>query len=427
MCYAIPGRVIELKKNMAIVDYFGEQRKILNEFSDIEKGDYVYAQGGILINKIANEKAEEILDLWKDKFFELKSIDKKLSDIKRIKAPLNLLGILQKISLKKKLTESELKSLLMLNDKEELNLLYETSNNIRQKEHDNACCIHGIIEFSNYCINNCFYCGIRKDNYKKRYRMEVNDIINTAKIAVDKHGFKALVLQSGEDGYYDEKKLVKIVKEIRKLNVLIFLSIGQREKKLYKKLFKAGARAVLLRFETSNEDIFNRLRPGTSLKERIQLIRDLKGMGYILATGFIIGLPGETNKDIINNILLAKSLKADMYSFGPLMPAKGTPLANYPKPLKDLILKIISITRFVDRKSKILITTAFETLDNDAKKEGLLAGANSLMVNITPKNYAELYSIYDNRACITEDIEKNVKDTVELLYSIGRAPTDLGI
>ena len=257
--------------------------------------------------------------------------------------------------------------------------------------------------------------------------MEVNDIINTAKIAVDKHGFKALVLQSGEDGYYDEKKLVKIVKEIRKLNVLIFLSIGQREKKLYKKLFKAGARAVLLRFETSNEDIFNRLRPGTSLKERIQLIRDLKGMGYILATGFIIGLPGETNKDIINNILLAKSLKADMYSFGPLMPAKGTPLANYPKPLKDLILKIISITRFVDRKSKILITTAFETLDNDAKKEGLLAGANSLMVNITPKNYAELYSIYDNRACITEDIGKNVKDTVELLYSIGRAPTDLGI
>lgn len=427
MCYAIPGKVIKLKKNIATMDYFGEQRNVLNEFKDLKIGDYVYAQGGVLINKIAKKEAKEILDFWKDKFFELKKIDEKLSGVERIEASPNLLEILKKINLKKKLAKGELQSLLMLKDKEELKLLYQTANKIRRKEHDNACCVHGIIEFSNYCKNNCFYCGIRKGRDIKRYRMKVDDIINTAKKAVNEHGFKALVLQSGEDDYYDEKKLMKIVTEIRKLNVLIFLSIGQRSRESYKRLFEAGARAALLRFETSNEEIFNKVRPGTSLRERIQLIKDLKEMGYILATGFIIGLPGETNTDIIDNILLAKSLEADMYSFGPLIPAAGTPLADRPKPLKDLILKIISITRFVDRQSKILVTTSLETLDKNARGEGLLAGANSLMINITPKNCAELYSIYDNKAGITENISKTIKDTVELLYSIGRAPTDLGI
>lgn len=427
MCYAIPGKVVGLKKNIATVDYFGEQRTVLNEFQEIEIGDYVYAQGGVLINRIAKKEAKEILDFWKDKFFELKKIDRKLSDVENIDASPCLLEILQKINLKKRLTEDELQSLIMLKDKEELKLLYETANNIRQKEHDNACCVHGIIEFSNYCKNNCFYCGIRKDKDIKRYRMKVDDIINTAKKAVSEHGFKALVLQSGEDDYYDETKLMKIVTEIRKLNVLIFLSIGQRSEEVYKRLFETGARAVLLRFETSNEDMFSKLRPGTSLKERIQLIKDLKEMGYILATGFIIGLPGETNKDTINNILLTRSLGADMYSFGPLIPTAGTPLADHPKQLKDSILKIISITRFVDRQSKILVTTALETLNKDAKREGLSAGANSLMINITPKNCAELYSIYDNKAGMTENINRTIKDTVELLYSIGRAPTDLGI
>ncbi len=427
MCYAIPGKVVELRNNVAIVDYFGERRNVLNEFTNIQIGDYVYTQGGVLINKIAKREAKEILYFWKDKFFKLKKIDRKLSDIERIEASSDLLEILQKINLKKKLKKDELKSLLILKDKAELKLLCATANNIRQREHDNACCVHGIIEFSNYCKNNCFYCGIRKDKDIKRYRMKVDDIINTAKKAVNKHGFKALVLQSGEDDHYDEKKLMSIVTEIRKLNVLIFLSIGQRSKELYKRLFEAGARAVLLRFETSNEQIFNKLRPEISLKERIRLIKDLKEMGYILATGFIVGLPGETDKDIINNIQLTKSLEADMYSFSPLMPAAGTPLADHPKPLKDLILKIISITRFVDRQSKILVTTALETLDKDAKREGLLAGANSLMINITPKNYARLYSIYDDKAGITEDINKTIKNTVELLYSIGRAPIDLGI
>jgi biotin synthase len=409
------------------LDYFGEKRKVRNESKNIKIGDYVYAQGGILINKIPENEAKEILKAWEELFFEMKKTDKRLSGINHRKVSNNMLEIMQKVNLRKELSRQELNKILQLEDENELKLLYETANNIRQKEHDNACCVHGIIEFSNHCENNCHYCGIRGRNIIKRYRYGVDEIVDIAKNAVKDYGFKALVLQSGEDEYYDENKLRKLVKEIKKLDVLIFLSIGMRSKELYQKLYDAGARAILLRFETSNEEAFNKLRPGKSLGERVQLIKDIEEMGYIMATGCIIGLPGESDDDMIDNILLTRSLRADMYSFGPFIPANGTPLEKHPKPDKDRVLKAIAISRFLDRRSKILVTTALETLDKDAKRQGLLAGANSLMINATPKSSAKLYSIYDNRAGTDDDISKAINNTVSLLHSLGRAPTDLGV
>jgi len=424
MCYAIPGKLVEINDSIGVVDYFGEKRNVLID-SDVNVGDYVYAQGGVLISKISEEEAREILIYWKDKFFELKEVDKELAKVEDIKASDNLLGLLQKVNLGKDLSKDELLFLLNLKDKDELKLLYETANNVRQKEHDNACCVHGIIEFSNYCNNDCFYCGIRKSKDIQRYRMTIDEIIKAAKEAVNEHGFRALVLQSGEDSWYDDEKLITIVKEIRKLGVLIFLSLGSRSKETYKKLYEAGARAALLRFETSNKELFSKLRPEKDFEERLELIKYLKELGYVIATGFIVGL-GETDDDIINNILLTKSFGSDMYSFGPLIPTKGTPLEKEGIVDKEKIKKIIAITRFIDKQSKILVTTALETLDKEAKKEGLLAGANSLMIDITPKEYIQLYSIYDNRA-VGGDLTQNIKEVVELLYSIGRAPTDLGV
>jgi len=324
MCYAIPGKLVEINDSIGVVDYFGEKRNVLID-SDVNVGDYVYAQGGVLISKISEEEAREILIYWKDKFFELKEVDKELAKVEDIKASDNLLGLLQKVNLGKDLSKDELLFLLNLKDKDELKLLYETANNVRQKEHDNACCVHGIIEFSNYCNNDCFYCGIRKSKDIQRYRMTIDEIIKAAKEAVNEHGFRALVLQSGEDSWYDDEKLITIVKEIRKLGVLIFLSLGSRSKETYKKLYEAGARAALLRFETSNKELFSKLRPEKDFEERLELIKYLKELGYVIATGFIVGL-GETDDDIINNILLTKSFGSDMYSFGPLIPTKGTPL-----------------------------------------------------------------------------------------------------
>ncbi len=169
------------------------------------------------------------------------------------------------------------------------------------------------------------------------------------------------------------------------------------------------------------------MRPDTDWNARLDLIRYLKKTGYITATGFITGLPREKPEDVINDILLTKSLDPDMYSFGPLIPTKETPLGNHGPISKDGALKVIALTRFLDRNSTILITTALETLAREAKREGLLCGANSLMINITPHKYKKLYSIYDDRAGIEIDVKKSIKETIDLLYALGRAPVDLGV
>jgi len=420
MCYAIPAKVTELKNKVAIVDYFGEHKNVLNEFADLKIGDYVFAQGGIIIDKIPKKEAQEILTLWQDKFFDLKKIDKTVSQSSK-----NELAILQKINLKKELTKKELTCLFKLKDRRELKLLYRTANSIRRENHGNACCVHGILEFSNHCDKNCLYCGIRCATKIERYRMTVPEIIKAAKFAVKELGFKALVLQSGEDSWYDDKKLETIVRTLRKMNILVFLSIGVRSKQTYKKLFKAGARGVLMRFETSNRKLFEKMRPGTTLEKRLSLIKFLKRTGYLIATGFLIGLPDETEQDVINNIFLTKSLAPDMYSFGPLIPAKGTPLENQKIIDETTILKIIALTRLLDRNSNILVTSAMETLNPDAKKNGLMAGANSLMINATPENYKKLYKLYPRKS--NKNLKANIKETISLLYSLGRAPADLGI
>lgn len=427
MCYAIPGKLVAIKGNIGVVDYFGEHRNVLLD-ADAEVGDYVYAQGGVLISKISAEEAENTLSFWKEQFFKLKEVDQRLSVVKKTgKESANTLAILQKVTAGKPLSKEDMLALLKLDNASELKLVYETANNLRQKENDNACCVHGILEFSNYCRNDCHYCGIRKSSKIKRYRMATDEIIAAAEHAVKELGFKAIVLQSGEDEWYDDEKLATVVREIRAMGVLVFISIGVRSKETYKRLYDAGARAVLLRFETSNKTTFAQLRPGANFDERLELIKYAKKLGYIIATGFIVGLPGESDEDIINNILLTKSLGADMYSFGPLIPAEGTPLEKAPRTTKERLLKTIALARFTDPEAKILVTTAFETLDINARREGLLAGANSLMLNITPMQYRKLYHIYPGRPDTEKKIEEGIKQTVELLYSLGRAPTDLGI
>lgn len=257
--------------------------------------------------------------------------------------------------------------------------------------------------------------------------MTPEEILKAAEYGVNELGFKALVIQSGEDNWYSEETLAQIVRSLKKLGILIFLSIGTRSKETYKRLFDEGARAALLRFETSDEDLFRKLRPGTELSERLDLIKYIRDLGYVLATGFIVGLPGESPERIIDNILLTRSLKPDMYSFGPLIPSEGTPLEGHTQVDKDTVLKAIAACRFADKDAKILVTTALETLDNSAKREALSAGANSMMINITPPEYRKLYSIYDKRAGVEDEVKTSIKEALDLLYSLGRAPTDLGI
>lgn len=426
MCYAIPAKVVSIQDNFCILDYFGEERKALLDIENVEVGDYIYAQGGISVRKIPHQEAAAVLATWQDIFFELKKTDSLLSKVDQEKLPANALAVLQKINLRQQINKQEMLSLLTLNTANELKVLYELANNIRQREHGNASCVHGILEFSNYCGQSCWYCGIRQEREIKRYRLTPEQIIAAAQSAVDTYGFKALVLQSGEDYWYDINKLTAIVQSIRAMGVLVFLSIGMRSIDTYQKLFTAGARAALLRFETSNQKIFHRLKPGVDFTERLELIKNLKKIGYIVATGFMLGLPEESAEDLVNNIALTQYLDPDMYSFGPLIPTTNTPLANQKKTHKDDVLKAIAVARLANPKANILVTTALETLDHNTKQEALLAGANSLMINITPTEYRDLYEIYEGKNKNLE-IGSSIKNTTNLLYTLGRAPTDIGL
>jgi biotin synthase len=433
MCYAIPGKIVELKGNIAVVDYFGEQRNVLNEFPHIRIGDYVYAQGGILVQKIPGKEAVLILKEWKDRFFQLKKLDLKISGAER-KRKIEDKGFGEIVEKAEQggLKKEGILRLLGTDDEKELNLLFKTANWLRRKYLKNSCCVHGIIEFSNYCRNNCMYCGIRKGNKElKRYRMSVGEIAEIAEYAVSQLGFKALVLQSGEDLWYTKERLAEIIKRIKeRCGVLLFMSVGGRSFDCYKKMYEAGARGVLLRFESSNPELYRKIHSGpkSDFKKRIKLLRQAKELGYIIATGSLIGLPGQTEKDMMNDILLAKSLKADMYSFGPLIPHPQTPLADTGLVDINTVLKVIAVSRLAEPDAKILVTTALETLNKEnGRRLGLLSGANSLMINITPAKYKNLYSIYPNKAGSDKGVEENIKDTLKLLYLLGRAPTDLGM
>ncbi len=392
MCYAIPGKVTSINNAVVTLEYFGEQRKAKNEFYDLKAGDYVYAQGGFIIQKIAAAHAEDILKTWEELFFKLKEVDSELT--------------------------SDPKG------------LYQKANALRHKHHGNSCCVHGIIEFSNYCSSDCLYCGIRKNNPGvSRYRMGIDEIARAAYQAVHRLKFKALVLQSGEDSWFTEKRLVAIVRKIKEQSpCLIILSIGERDFGIYERLYREGCRGVLLRFETSNPLLYERLKPGRILRERVALIKKLLKAGYIVMSGFLIGLPGQSEQDVLRDIELTDSLGADIFSFGPFIPHPDTPLSHVLPASTETVLNTIARARIRNPKANILVNTSFETLDREnAVRLGLMAGANSLMINVTPRKYRRRYDIYPHRAGIDSNIHSRIDSVVKLLHSIGRAPTDLGI
>jgi len=432
MCYAIPGRVIKIDEKIATVDYFGERKKAINELDDLKIGDYIFAQGGYVIKNIPEKEALSILSTWKETFFELQELDLRLSrtDLEKRGVDRKLTIILDKALEEIPLKDSELLYLLKLEGKKELELLYKSANFLRQKHLSNSCCVHGIIELSNYCSQGCQYCGIASANKNlKRYRMTKTEIREAADIAIEKYGFQALVLQSGEDPHYSVDDLAEIVREIKsRHSVLIFISFGEIGINGLKKLYAAGARGLLMRFETSNPSIYNRLHPGRTLRSRIEHLEAAYKMGYLLITGGLIGLPGQTKEDLLADILLTRKLKTEMYTFGPFIPHPESVLKDTPPPSSKEVLKVLAASRLADAKeAKIVVTTGFETLDQKAREQGLMSGANSVMLNVTPDKFKKNYEIYPNRAHTDESIQQQIETTLSILRGMGRAPTDLGV
>jgi len=431
MCYAIPGKIKKIENKMVVVDYFGQEKKAYNELDDLEVGDYIYAQGGYVIEKIAPREAESTLSVWKEAFFELQEVDLKLARLDSDAGDGSRFArIIDHALAGNTLSGEQLLYLFSRTERKKLDLLYKAANFLRQKHLDNSCCVHGIIEISNICEKSCRYCGISGANKKiERYRMTPDEVVAAAVDASLNYGFKALVLQSGESQAYTIDELCYMVRTIKqKAPMLICVSFGEVGLDGLEKLYQAGARALLLRFETSNPELYAQIHPGQSLDTRLAHLKKAYELGYLVMTGGLIGLPGQRDEDIINDIILTKELKAEMASFGPCLPHPDTPLGSLLPPDRDKVLKTLALMRLYDSvNARILVTTAFETLDKDARKDGLLAGANSVMLNVTPLKYRQHYSLYPDRAHARDEIAAQIEETLAILRSLGRAPTDLGI
>lgn len=387
MCLTIPAQILRCEGNKAVVLQYDKTVEVNISFMpDVKPGDWILYISSVAIKKIDKTDAEEILELLESKpQLDIAELDPKFVDI-------------IKDSKVRNLTKDEIIYLLKTEGLER-EALYREAEITRKTYIRDFICVHGIIEFSNHCRNSCNYCGLRNENSGiKRYRMEPDEVIDCAVNAVNIKGYKLLVLQSGEDTYYSKEMLVRIVKEIKsKCKVFIFISIGDRDYDTYKELKDAGVSGVLYRFEVSNPLLAEKVHD-KDINERFKHLEFMKELGYFIASGSIIGLPGQTVEDMAMDLLTMKKLGINMISMGPFVPCSNTPYNDKPHGMIDINLKMISVARLMMKNIRIPVVTALETLD-PVRGRGLAlrAGANALMFNLTPEKYCIDYMIYPER------------------------------
>lgn len=321
--------------------------------------------------------------------------------------------------------KEEVLRLLRSTDQAEFIELLQLADRIRDEVVRKQVCVHGLIEFSNNCSSHCLYCGIRAENKNlQRYRLVPEDIAEVAITAANIHGYKMLVLQSGEDPWYSVDDLSWLVKEIRKQSkVLVFLSIGERNMETYDRLYQAGARGMLFRFETSDPDLYRILHPNSSLSLRLEHLREIQRIGYFVATGSLVGLPGQTAESLVNDLYLIRDLHPMMATIGPFIPSKNTPLCNESPGSIALTLRMIALLRLIYPKVRIPITTALEKLGGlEVRERALLGGGNAFMLNLTPSHVRMHYEIYDGKNSTLGHIhnEESVHSLTHLITSHGR-------
>ena len=336
-----------------------------------------------------------------------------------------MIELIKKAKKTHNLTKNELKTLLQdnsINDE-----LFKISDEVRKLNVGDEVHLRGLIEFSNICKCSCKYCGLRKDNTKlERYRLTPEEIINFAKKASE-YGYKTVVLQSGEDAYFSKEDLTKILKEIKKYDLAITLSIGEKTYEEYKAYKDAGADRYLLRIETTDKNLYEQMHPNMSFENRVRCLKDLKSLGYEVGSGCLVGLPNQTLDSLANDILFFKEIDADMIGIGPFIPNPNTPLSNEKGGTFELALKVMALTRLLLPTINIPATTAMETLNPNGRIIALQSGANVVMPNVTEGDYRRKYEIYPGKICIS-DTPAHCRNCISgKIKSIGRTiSTDYG-
>ena len=326
--------------------------------------------------------------------------------------------ILAKAEQTHQLTEAEL--VRLLTDPDAAVPLYAAADRVRQKYVGDQVELRGLIEFSNICKQNCLYCGLRRDNRQiPRYRLDGETILEFGRRAAEL-GYKTLVMQSGEDEAFSPERLAPVLTELKKLGVALTLSIGEKSREEYAALRAAGADRYLLRIETTDKALYEKLDPGMSWDNRVRCLRDLKELGYEVGTGSLVGLPGQTVESMARDVLVFQELDADMVGIGPFIPNPDTPLASADGGTFDLACRMMALTRLLLPDANIPATTAMETLQPDGRMLALQRGANVVMPNVTDTDYRKMYMLYPGKICLNDAPADCRSCVTDKIMGIGR-------
>lgn len=300
-----------------------------------------------------------------------------------------------------------------------LNNLLDMADKVREDNVGNIIHIRALLEISNKCCRNCAYCGLRADNGNlKRYALNVKEIESLGKKAFDL-GYKTIVLQSGENLHYNLNELAQMVANLTEYGIIVTLSLGELSYQALKLLREAGAKRYLLKFETADKVLYEKLHKGFSLNERLDCLFDIKSLGYEVGSGFLVGLPEENEKIIVNNLRLLKEFECDMAGIGVFIPHQNTPLANYSCGSAELAKKCVAITRLLLPKCNIPITTSLGEFEGGFQMFN--GGANVIMQNITPEHYGKEYQIYPKQSKQVE-MQKDREKLIDIIKTMGRIP-----
>ena len=305
------------------------------------------------------------------------------------------------------LTETEYKELLELHtDKEIAEYGFELARKRQKETFGNEVYTRGLIEISNYCKNDCIYCGIRRSNQNaERYRLSEEEILSCCESGYAL-GFRTFVLQGGEDGYYTDDLLEDLLHKIKAAypDCAITLSLGERSRESYERLYTAGADRYLLRHETANEAHYGKLHPAEmSLKNRKQCLYTLKEIGYQVGCGIMVGSPYQTMDNLVEDLTFMKALNPHMVGIGPFIPQKDTPFGEMEQGSLEMTLFLLAIIRLMLPKVLLPATTALGTIHPRGRELGILAGGNVVMPNLSPVKVRKKYALYDNKICTGEE------------------------
>jgi biotin synthase len=317
-----------------------------------------------------------------------------------------------------RLAEAEL--VLLLSDPVAARPLFDAADRVREKYVGPQVELRGLIEFSNICKQNCLYCGLRLDNLQvQRYRLDKQTILEFGRRAAEL-GYKTLVLQSGEDDFFLPERLGPVLEELKKLGVALTLSIGEKTREEYAALRAAGADRYLLRIETTDKELYEKMDPGMSWDNRVRCLRDLKELGFEVGTGSLVGLPGQTVESLARDVLFFQELDVDMVGIGPFIPNPDTPLGDASGGTFDLACRMMSLTRLLLPDANIPATTAMETLQPDGRMLALQRGANVVMPNVTDTDYRKMYMLYPGKICLNDAPEDCRGCVTGKIQGIGR-------